>query len=99
MKAFSEFNIQPSSKGFAGEKISINKVLNIEIVVEDFKVEKSKYEGKGDCLYMQITYNNAQRIVFIGSKYLIEMIKQVPKKEFPFKTRIIKTDTGSFQFT
>lgn len=85
-------------KGFAGEKIKIDRILNTEIVVEAFKVVASKFDGKGDCLHLQIKLKGEQRVVFIGSKYLIDTIQQVPQNKFPFQTRIVKED-NCYQFT
>ena len=43
MKKFSELGIKPPEIGFIGEKIKISKILNREIIVQDFKIDKSKY--------------------------------------------------------
>jgi len=98
MKDFGEFNIKPKSKGFVGEKVSINKILNVPIVVEAFKTGPSKFEGKSDRLDMQILFENKQRVVFVSSASLIEMIKSVPDNGFPFKARIVKEDSGRLVF-
>jgi len=98
MNEFKEFGIKAESKGFIGDKININKILNVDIVVEDYKDEPSKFEGKGNCLHMQIIYQNVKRVVFIGSKNLIDMINRVPKDKFPFKTKIIK-ENERLEFT
>ena len=41
MKSFKEFNIKPTKKQFVGDKIKIMKVLNTEITVVSYKIEKS----------------------------------------------------------
>jgi hypothetical protein len=41
---------------------------------------------------MQVSVNNEQRVIFIGSNTLIEMIGRVPSNGFPFTTTIIKED-------
>lgn len=99
MKDFREFGIKPESKGLVGEKININKVLNVNIVVEAFRDEPSKFEGKDRCLHLQFIYNGAQRVLFISSKSLLEMIKKVSEKDFPFKAKIIKEESGRLIFT
>lgn len=99
MKDFGEFKIEPENKGFKGEKISINKILNVNIIIEDYKIENSKFEGKGKRLDLQIQYHNVQRVCWIGSKNLISMIEQVPKNGFPFKAKIIKEESGRMIFT
>ena len=61
MKNFSQFNIQPATKGFDGDKIKMSKILNCEIVVHHFKIEDSKVfkeRGSGKCLHLQISFNN-----------------------------------------
>jgi len=101
MKRFSDFNIQITSKAFEGDKITILKVLDKEIIVHDFKVEESKCykdRGNGLCLYLQISYRDEKRIIFTSSGYLQELIKQVPKSEFPFTTTIIK-ENECFKFS
>jgi hypothetical protein len=99
MNCFKEFGITLSSKGFEGDKIKIERILNKEIIVEDFKIENSKYEkGNGKCLYLQIVVDNSKRVVFSGSASLMEMIQKVAKTSFPFKTTIIK-ENERFQFS
>lgn len=49
MFKFSDFDIKPQVKSFEGEKIKIDKILNREITVTDYKIETSKYEkGNGN---------------------------------------------------
>jgi hypothetical protein len=101
MKSFSQFNIQPKSKGFEGEKIKMSKILNREIVVHDFKIEDSKVfkdKGTGKCLHLQISFNNEKHIVFTSSSGLIEMIQMVPADGFPFTATIVE-DNERFMFT
>ena len=101
MKSFSQFNVKPISKVFEGEKIKMSKVLNIEIVVHDFKLEDSKCfqnRGTGKCLYLQISFNNSKHIIFTSSIGLIEVIQQIPKDGFPFTTTIIQ-ESERFIFT
>jgi hypothetical protein len=99
MKDFGDFQIKPNNNGILiGEKISINKIININIVVETFKISESKFEGKGKRLDLQIIFNGDHRVIFISSKNLIDMIERVPKDSFPFTARIIKEDSGSLVF-
>jgi hypothetical protein len=89
MKQFKDFGIKSNPTGFVGDKIKIDRIINRGIIVNDFKVEDSKYGGGGKkCLYLQVTINDIKHVVFVGSKSLIDMIEQVPKSEFPFKTTI-----------
>ena len=59
MNDFKSFGIKPQTKSFEGDKIKIDKVLNKLIVVEDYKIEPSKFEkGNGKCLFLQIVVDN-----------------------------------------
>lgn len=99
MKSFSDFNIAINRKSFIGNKIGIDMILNQQISVLDFKIEKSKYDkGHGRCLYLQIKIGEILYVVFSGSLGLIDAIEQVPKEGFPFTTKVIKQDK-SYQFT
>jgi hypothetical protein len=97
MKTFKEFGIKTVlQKNFVGDKVKIERILNREIIVLDFRIEDSKFNGK--CLYLQIQLGEIKYVVFTGSKALLEMIDQVPKSEFPFKTTIVK-ENERFEFT
>ena len=93
MNSFKDFGIMPQTKGYSGEKIKVDKILNREVTVEFYKIEKSKLEkGCGQCLYAQLSVDGERRLLMIGSATLIQMIDQVPKDRFPFKTTIVKED-------
>ncbi len=100
MYQFNQFNIKAPSKGFEGDKIKIERILNREIVVHDFKIEKSKVKTYQEdrCLHVQISLNGQKHVLFTGSACLIEQIEQVSKSNFPFTTTIIK-DNQKFIFT
>lgn len=98
IKQFKDFGIKPVSKGFEGDKIKIGRIINREIVVVGYKIEDSKFEGKGKCLYVQIEIDGDRRVFFTGSNTLMELIQQVPKANFPFKTTIIK-ENERFEFS
>lgn len=98
MKSFSDFNIRVSV--LTGEKIKIAEVIDKEIVVEDFRIEESKYK-KGNidkCLTIQFTISGERRIVFTSSDVLLQQIQKVPSEGFPFKTRITRQGK-MYQFT
>lgn len=90
MKRFSELNITAPEKGFVGTKIKMSKILNKEIKVHAYKVEKSNFPEKGDGnrLVLQLEIDNEKRIAFSSSIYLRDMIKSVPQTDFPFITTI-----------
>ena len=94
---FSELKITATSKGLLGDKLKIERVIGKEITVEAFKIEPSDYEG--ECLHLQFMMNGNRHVVFTGSAFLLSMIKQVPADKFPFATKIVKQEDGSFQFT
>lgn len=99
MHQFKDFGIKPKLQCFVGDKIKMNKVLNREIIIHDYRIEDSKYgTGGTKCLFLQIEVNETKHVMFTGSKSLIEMIEQVPKAHFPFKTIII-TENDRPEFT
>lgn len=100
MRNFKDFGIATQTKGFEGDKINMSKVLNREIEVHQYKIVPSKYpeKGNGQRLDMEILIDGRKRVVFSASSVLQEMIQQVPKSEFPFKTTIIN-ENEHFEFT
>jgi hypothetical protein len=94
MKQFKEMGITAEVKGFVGDKIKIDRILNKEIIVHGFEIKDSKFTGKGHgkCMYLQITFDNEKRVVFTSSVYLMNMIGKVVTDDFPFKTTIVKTN-------
>ena len=93
MKEFKNLGIKPNINYFIGDKIKIDRLLNKEIIVYKYKIEDSKFQKKNNkCLYLQIKLNDMDYVVFSGSRILIEMIEQVNKNDFPFKTTIIRNE-------
>ena len=92
MKNFKDFGIAPSQPSLAGDKIKMERVLNREIVVHDFRIFDSKHpdKGNGKCLQLGIKIGTESHVIFTGSTGLQEQINQIPKTEFPFLTTIIK---------
>lgn len=90
MNSFKDFGIKPTIENFTGDKIKIDKILNQEIIVINFKVVPSKYEGVR--LDLQIKFKDELRVVWTTAKYLIQTIEQIPKDKFPFNTTIAKVD-------
>ena len=97
MKKFSQLNIKISDRGFIGDKIKMQKLLNREITVHHYVISDSKV-FKGKCLKMQITLSETKHILFTGANGLIEAIIQVPDSSFPFITTIVE-ENGRFIFT
>lgn len=89
---FKDFGIKPKENTFTGKKIDVDDVLNIEVIVEGFKIQDSTKKHGTQYLTLQLDVEGVKRIVFTGSKNLMDMISQVPEKKFPFKTTIKKND-------
>jgi hypothetical protein len=100
MYKFNELGIKPAQKTFEGPKVAVYSIFNKLIVVEDYKIEASKFKekGNGKRLVLQVIVDNSKRIVFSGSANLMDMIERVPKDRFPFQTTIIN-ENDRFQFT
>jgi len=99
MKRFSEFDIK-AGDSFTGDKIKIDKILNREITVHKYKMEDSKYpkNKSGKCLYLQIELSGSMLIIFSGSDFLMNQLKQIEAESFPFIATIIKSN-DHFEFT
>lgn len=89
---FRDLGITPKENQFNGKKIEIDDILNTEISVHGFKIEDSKKKQGTKYLTLQIEIELIKRVVFTGSKNLMDLISQVPKDKFPFKTTIKKND-------
>lgn len=100
MKQFSDFNIKVEMKAFTGEKIKMARILNKEIEVIAFKIEKSNFHDKGNGKRLTIHFRlkDEMHIVFTSSVQLMEQINKVPNDGFPFMATIIP-DGDSFKLT
>lgn len=98
MLQFKDFNIKPKEASFVGDKIKIDRVLNIEITVFSYKIEDSKKKPGTKFMTLQIERGNDKNVIFTGSTILMDMIEQVPKDSFPFRTKITK-DNDRLEFT
>lgn len=87
IKKFSDF---ADEKPFVGDKIRIEDVLNIPIVIRDFRISESKYDSPS-CLTLQIEINGQFRVIFTGSVVLVDLMKKYGD-QVPFETKIIKAD-------
>lgn len=90
MKSFSDFGIESSQEAFTGDKIKIERLLNLPILVLKYKIGQSNFKGR--LLTLQIKKGESEHVVFTGSATLIEMIEKVPADGFPFQATIIKKD-------
>ncbi|WBS75693.1 hypothetical protein PF438_04195 [Elizabethkingia meningoseptica] len=98
MKNFKEFNIVPTFTAFVGDKIKLSKVINTEIIINDYKIKDSEKRPGTKYLTLQITRKGEKEVIFTAAKTLMDMIEQVPKDEFPFMTTITQDDQ-MYQFT
>lgn len=102
MRSFKELGIKIPEKGYVGKSIEMHQIFDTPIIVHAFRIEKSKFEGKGNgkCIWMQIELEGEKRVVFTGSGALMEVLKAIDDSKFPFKTTIIKQKSnGRFEFT
>jgi hypothetical protein len=98
MHTFKDFDIKPKTTSFVGDKIPMKRILNVQITVLEYKIEPSIKKSDTKYLTLQILQNDEKRIVFTGSKILMDQIERVPKDRFPFKTTII-SDNDYYEFT
>lgn len=97
IKSFKELGIiAPVPKSFIGDKIPVRKIIGKQIIIHDFKIVPSKFNGNR--LDLQISYNDDKRVIFTSSTYLSETISKIPKEAFPFSTIIIE-DNDRFTFS
>lgn len=89
---FKDLGIKPKESAFVGKKIDVEDVLNLEIIVIGFEIKDSTKKANTKYLTLQIEIDENKRVVFTGSKNLMDLISQVPKDKFPFKTTIRKND-------
>ncbi len=92
MKSFSELGIQSNKNYFVGDKVKIMKVLNREIIIHNYKIEKSQYpkNKSGNVCTLQIEINNEKMIIFTGSDFIMQQIVQVKEEDLPIATTIVK---------
>ena len=73
-------------------------ILDQEIKVLYFKIGPSEKRPGTDMLTLQIEFDGKKRVIFTGSKRLIETMNSTDDSHFPFTT-IIKKEYKSFIFT
>ena len=91
MRKFSDLNVTLDRR-FVGQRIRINTVLDVDIVVNDFDFRKSKVckeDGKDVCLYIDIEINKERRLIWGNYPYMIKQLEQVDRSNLPFACKII----------
>lgn len=89
---FKDLGITPKENFFVGKKIEIEDILDVEIIIDDFEIRDSTKRAGTKYLALQIELKNKKRVVFTSGKILMDVISQIPKENFPFKTTIKKND-------
>ena len=91
MKRFADFNTDQAP--LDGEKIQLEDILNVEVLVIGFNIRKSKYgkNASGKCLALQIEIDDVRRLVFTGSDVMISQLEKYGG-EIPFLTTVRKID-------
>ncbi|KMQ70332.1 hypothetical protein [Chryseobacterium koreense] len=95
---FKDLGIKPKESAFIGKKIDMEDILNLEVIVIGFEIKDSTKKANTKYLTLQIEVDGNKRVVFTGSKNLMDLISQIPKDKFPFKT-IIKKNDKRLEFT
>lgn len=98
MKDFGDLGIVHEKKGFRGQKVGIQSILNLNLIIEDWKKEPSTIKGKDIRLDLQIKLNGEQRITWTSSKNLIAIMEKIPRTSLPFSAKIVAIDGGGFKF-
>jgi len=91
IRQFSQMKIN-TKQSFVGDKIYIESLLDKEITVQAFKITDSTKKPGTDCLNLQIFHEEKQKVLFTGSTFLIDQIKQVGPEDFPFMATIIRVN-------
>lgn len=97
MKKFSQLGIIIQNDSFVGDKVKIDKVINREIVILDFKIQESKINEGKKFLSLQIELSGEKKVIFTGAKLLIQAIEQMNKENLPVSTTII-SENQMYQF-
>ncbi len=98
MKDFKEFNIKPVINVFVGDRIKMDRIINKPIIVHDYTIKDSTANEGTEYLTLQIEKEGIKYVTWTGSKYLLQVIEQIPKNDFPFKATIVK-DNDYYEFT
>lgn len=76
-----------------GEKVKLDLILNIEIMITGYKIKKSKYgaSNSGNCLTVQFEQDGKHKIFFTGSEVLMQQFEKYGE-EIPFSATIKRID-------
>jgi len=88
MNRFSDFADTSISPILDGKKISLDEVLDREIIVLNYRIKNTKYSDakNPDCLTVQFSFEDKpddRRVFFSGSSVLMRQLEQY-KEKLPF---------------
>lgn len=98
MKSWKDLNIKPASMSLIGESISLEKLLDTNIILLDYIIKPSTKKTGTNCLYLQIEHDDQKRVVFTGSEFLIDLARMIDRKDLPIQTKIVKVNRH-YEFT
>lgn len=89
MKRFSDFNIDTleDKRIFAVPVISIEELINSEIVVLDYETNITTIHGGGRYI-VKIEHEGVERKFFTNAEPIKEALDRIDKKDFPFTATI-----------
>ena len=84
---FSDFASE--EKPLDGEKISINGILNKEILITGFRSGQSKYKEDSGYMTVQFEVDGVRHVFFTGSDVLADQLQKYQER-IPFLTTVRK---------
>jgi hypothetical protein len=91
-KRFSDFAAEQGP--LEGDKVSINSILNTEVLMTGYRIQDSKYQKNGSsrrCLTVQFERDGDAHVFFTGSEVLAAQFEKYGH-ELPFLAAIKKID-------
>ena len=91
------------SQRYVGKKLPINKVLNHNLIILDYRIDDSIYHdnksSKGKCLYVSFYFaddpEGTKRFFITGSSILMSQLKGISKENLPLTGYLEKQKTKS----
>lgn len=88
-KRFSDFGIKVKPNKMPGQRGPLRHILEMEIMVTDFRIKPSKYPEKSDrCLWIQYKFDNKLYVAFSIAQFLMTQLEELPEGGLPFYTKI-----------
>lgn len=99
MKKFSELGVKIESDRtiFECKQISINDILNCEIVIKEYLKDLKTKHGENRYL-VNIEFEGPDAKFFSNSKHIKDTLDAIPKESFPFSTTIKSVSCGVSRF-